>query len=76
MPVQPDAPLRRVTINLYEADVREAEARFGYGWSVRLRDEWHRFLALHHAPTTEQLDELQFGRVLHKRTLGDLDDTR
>ena len=29
--------LRKVTVNLYEEDIKFFEKRFGYGWSVELR---------------------------------------
>ncbi len=39
MPVRPDAPLRKVTLNLYEADCAILEDVLGHGWSTRIRDE-------------------------------------
>jgi hypothetical protein len=33
----PSEKLKKVTLNLYEDDVRFFEDRFGYGWSVELR---------------------------------------
>jgi len=35
-----DAPLRKVTLNLYESDVAAAEAYYGTGWSRTLREVW------------------------------------
>ena len=29
--------LRKVTVNLYDEDIKFFEKRFGYGWSVELR---------------------------------------
>lgn len=61
MPVHPDAPLRKVTVNLYDADVVLAEELYGHGWSTHLRAAWHRYLT--------------FDQVTNKpspRTLGDL----
>jgi hypothetical protein len=34
--------LKKVTLNLYEDDVRFFEERFGYGWSTELRRIMHR----------------------------------
>lgn len=36
-----DAPLRKVTINLYESDCAAAESYYGRGWSEELRKLWH-----------------------------------
>ena len=36
-----DAPLRKVTLNLYESDVLAAESYYGRGWSEALRQLWH-----------------------------------
>jgi hypothetical protein len=33
----PSETLRKVTLNLYEDDIRFFEHRFGYGWSTELR---------------------------------------
>lgn len=37
-------PLRKITINLYDADIRWFERNYGYGWSVHLREMIHRFV--------------------------------
>jgi len=63
MPVRPDAPLRKVTLNLYEADCIRAEEVYGHGWSSELRRVWN--------------EHLEKYRSLHNavaRTLGDLAD--
>lgn len=37
MPVRADAPLRRITLNLYEADAVAMENYYGHGWSIEVR---------------------------------------
>ena len=37
MPTKADAPLRKVTLNLYDLDVRKMELRYGHGWSEVVR---------------------------------------
>lgn len=37
MPTQADAHLRKVTLNLYDADVVWMEQTYGFGWSEKLR---------------------------------------
>lgn len=37
-------PLRKCTLNLYEADCLRAEALYGHGWSTALRDIIHEAL--------------------------------
>lgn len=36
-----DAPLRKVTLNLYEQDCIELERDYGWGWTVAVRDIIH-----------------------------------
>lgn len=36
--------LRKVTLNLYDADVAEMERLFGWGWSAELRQLLHNYL--------------------------------
>lgn len=38
MPVRSDDPLRRVTLNLYEADCITLERIHGHGWTTFIRD--------------------------------------
>jgi hypothetical protein len=38
----PSEMLKKITLNLYEDDVRFFEERFGYGWSTELRRIMHR----------------------------------
>ena len=44
MPVRPDSPLRKVTINLYEADCAALEKLIGYGWSEEVRQVVHKYI--------------------------------
>ena len=37
MPVKADAPLRRVTLNLYETDATAMESYYGRGWTEVVR---------------------------------------
>ncbi len=41
MPVKSDDPLRRVTLNLYEADCEWLERTYGRGWTERVRQHIH-----------------------------------
>jgi hypothetical protein len=41
MPVRSDDPLRRVTLNLYEADCVWLEKTYGRGWTERIRQHIH-----------------------------------
>lgn len=60
-PVRPDAPLRKVTLNLYEADCAHLERQVGLGWSTYIRELVH--------------DHLRNAvRLTPARTLGDLAD--
>lgn len=64
MPNRPDEPLRKCTLNLYEADCAWLERTYGRGWTERVRQH------IHHEVLTRQLTPLH--RV--RRTLGDLTD--
>jgi len=44
MPIHPDNPLRKITLNLYEADCDEMKRRYGRGWSEQVRQLVHRHL--------------------------------
>lgn len=44
MPTQADAPLRKVTLNLYASDVDEMARRYGFGWSEKVRKLVHEHL--------------------------------
>lgn len=41
MPVRADDVLRKVTLNLYEADCVWLEREYGHGWTERVRQHIH-----------------------------------
>lgn len=41
MPNRSDDPLRKVTLNLYEADCAWLEKTYGHGWTERVRQHIH-----------------------------------
>jgi hypothetical protein len=61
MPVRADEPLRKVTLNLYEADCQWMEREYGRGWTERLRQHLHSEVNQRRSPTM-------------RRLLGDLDE--
>jgi hypothetical protein len=64
MPIRADEPLRKVTLNLYEADCQWMEREYGHGWTERLRQHLH-----------SEVIKRQLGKMEHspyRRTLGDL----
>lgn len=61
MPIRPDSPLRRVTLNLYESDYEWFIANYGFGWTERIRQHLH----------AEVLKRTETQPV---RTLGDLEE--
>ena len=63
MPVRPDAPLRKVTLNLYEADCAYLEEKIGHGWSEYVRQLVH-----------NNIEEDRKHYRNRPRTLGDLAD--
>jgi hypothetical protein len=62
MPVRSDEPLRKVTLNLYEADCQWLEKEYGRGWTERIRQH------IHDQVYTRQ----QYKKAI--RTIGDLHD--
>lgn len=67
MPIRPDEPLRKVTLNLYESDCQWFEAEYGRGWTERLRQHVHSEVAKH------QLHAITYASPnVRRRTLGDL----
>jgi hypothetical protein len=57
MPIRPDAPLRKVTLNLYESDYLALSDFYGYGWSEMVRTLVHQHvLAL--KPSVRTLGDL------------------
>lgn len=66
MPARSDDPLRRVTLNLYDADCLWLEKTYGHGWTERVRQHIHN-------EVSRRISE----QVLIKpkyRTIGDLGD--
>lgn len=63
MPVRSDDPLRRVTLNLYEADCEWLEREYGRGWTERIRQHIHNEVQARHKPIPQI-----------RRTIGDLHD--
>jgi hypothetical protein len=61
MPAKSDDALQKVTLNLYEADVKALEAYYGHGWSEQVRQVVHQ-----HVATTTSFHRL-------RKTLGDLE---
>jgi hypothetical protein len=66
MPTLPDDPLRKVTLNLYEADVVWFERVYGQGWTVRIRDH------IHNEVTIRKEHKNAMDIINRSRTLGDL----
>lgn len=68
MPRPADEPLRRVTLNLFEADCQWLEKEYGPGWTTRIRQHIHSLV-------TDRQDLLREVATYHKlrRTLGDLE---
>lgn len=61
MPIRPDSPLRRVTLNLYESDCAWLESHYGQGWTTRIRSHIH-------------MEVLKRSNPKPVRTLGDLEE--
>ena len=61
MTIRSDDPLRRVTLNLYEADVIWLIKTYGHGWTERIRQHIH----------DEVVRRKFYGKPL--RTVGDLE---
>lgn len=64
MPPVPGETLRKVTLNLFEADCRWFERRYGRGWSEKVREllKKHR---LHSQQAKEIAEQLGFEEVPH-----------
>lgn len=62
MPVKSDDPLRRVTLNLYEADCLWLAEHYGRGWTERVRQHIHM-----------EVRKRQVDRPTKAMTIGDLD---
>lgn len=68
MPAKSDDPLRRITLNLYEADCKWLEREYGHGWTERVRQH------IHNEVQKRTLAMTCNEQALHsrRRTLGDL----
>lgn len=66
MPARSDDPLRRVTLNLYEADCIAMERWHGQGWTTRIREIIHN--------RVEDTNRIGTTVMPRPRTLGDLSD--
>jgi len=66
MPIRSDDPLRKVTLNLYEADCVWMEAEYGHGWTERVRQHIHNEVLMRANRTTVLPTK-------NRRTLGDLE---
>lgn len=64
MPVRSDEPLRKVTLNLYEADCAWLEKTYGHGWTERVRQHIHNAVQQRNHPFA----------ATKRPTLGDLAD--
>ena len=62
MPVRSDEPLRKVTLNLYEADCQWLEKTYGHGWTERVRQHIH-----------SEVESRRRYKTDFFRTLGDLE---
>lgn len=65
-PTPADAPLLKVTLNLFERDVAALKAYYGDGWSVSLRE----IIRVHCQTFTEY--QIKYDKERRARTLGDL----
>lgn len=66
MPAKSDDPLRKVTLNLYEADCQWFQREYGHGWTERIRQHLHNEVLKRQLPS-----DTSFHKV--RRTLGDLE---
>lgn len=66
-PARSDDPLRRVTLNLYEADCKFLEETCGHGWTTLVRD-------LTHFEAEKRRKQHTQSPPFPPRTLGDLAD--
>lgn len=58
----PSDRLKKVTVNLYEEDIKFFEKRFGYGWSVELRRIMHREVTNYERRDGEYDDDIEHGK--------------
>ena len=67
MPIRSDDPLRRVTLNLYDADVQWLIKAYGHGWTERIRQH------IRQEVYNRQYEGRMMKAVPTALTLGDLD---
>lgn len=72
MPARSDDPLRRVTLNLYEADCAKLEAAIGQGWTERVRQVVHQYCETIRIVNLQRRADAPIFPA--PRTLGDLDN--
>lgn len=60
MPAKADEPLQKITLNLYEADVKALESYYGRGWSEQVRSlvRDHTFKLTAYANVKQKLGDL------------------
>lgn len=76
MPARSDDPLRRVTLNLYEADCVVLERHYGQGWTTVIRNTIHERMKVltPSGPRLSEGDLLELhSNTNFRRTLGDLE---
>lgn len=66
MPNNPSSePLRRVTLNLYEADCQALEAEHGHGWTGEVREQVRKHVR--RKPTVEEfLNQQGYGKAPYR----------
>lgn len=69
MPTAADAPLRKITLNLYEEDCLYLEENMGHGWSTWVREIIHA-----EARKAMNTGSYRYPLVQRRQTLGDLND--
>lgn len=60
-PARSDAPLRKVTLNLYDADCIYLETHLGRGWSEQVRTLVHAYAESLRPPATTVYQKMQLG---------------
>lgn len=74
MPPRADAPLRRITLNLYTSDCDFLSAYLGHGWTEQVRTLVHAYaqgLQPQKSMCVQTIDEHGEPKLI-RRTLGDL----
>lgn len=58
MPPRSPEPLRRITLNLFEADCAAMERRYGHGWTEQLRNMVRSHLNKLKQPTIDEITSI------------------